>query len=368
VSVDKLPSGKYRVRYYVDGVRKSKTFTLKGDAQRFDRDVHRAIERGELDRSDADLQTLAELAAEHMAAVKGELSARTLASYRSLWSAHVDARILGRDDRQWHHAIAEAPLRLLNAKAIEQWRNERIKDGAGEQSIRKTLALMKTMLDRAMRDETISSNPANLVKKPSGKRRGAAVVIAPEKVEQIRSRLDAEGSALVSLLAYSGVRPGEALALSWSDVGEKTLRIEHATAPDGSLKATKTEAARNVVLLKPLADDLKAWKRQTNGSPLVFDHGGHGWTQDDWRNWRKRKFGAAAKAAGVSISRAYDLRHSIASLWLQEGISVVQVAAWLGNDPTVTYGTYAHVIAELNPRDRTSATRRITKARSVTHS
>jgi site-specific recombinase XerC len=54
---------------------------------------------------------------------------------------------------------------------IEQWRDERLAAGAGAQSIRKLLALLKTMLDRALRDETIKSNPANLVKKPSGKRR-----------------------------------------------------------------------------------------------------------------------------------------------------------------------------------------------------
>ena len=61
MSIDKLPSGKWRVRYYIEGSRRSKAFTLKRDAEKFDRDIRRAIETGEIDSSDADLQTLAEL-------------------------------------------------------------------------------------------------------------------------------------------------------------------------------------------------------------------------------------------------------------------------------------------------------------------
>jgi integrase len=366
VSVDRLPSGRYRVRYYVGGKQRPKTFTLKRDAEKFDRDVHRAIETGELDATEADLQTLAELAAEYMGTAKLELEARTFTGYRDVWAAHIDARILGRADRQWHHAIAETPLRLLTPKVIESWRNERINDGAGQTSIRKAMVVMQAMLDQALRDEKIKSNAARLVKKPSGKRKGSIQIVTPEQIEKIRAKLDDEGRMIVSVLAYAGLRPGEALALRWSDVGAKTLRVEQGSDPDGSAKETKTGAQRNVILLKPLAADLAAWRKSQNGSPLVF---ARGWSENDWRNWRKRKFVPAAAAAGVEIQRAYDLRHSIASLWLHEGINPVQVAAWLGHNVSETFKTYAHVIAELDPTDRTPATKRITTARrAVTHS
>jgi len=46
----------------------------------------------------------------------------------------------------------------------------------------------------------------------------------------------------------------------------------------------------------------------------------------------------------------------------------VQVAQWLGHNPGMTFTTYAHVIADLDPKDRTPAERMITKARrAVTH-
>jgi integrase len=190
------------------------------------------------------------------------------------------------------------------------------------------------------------------------------VTLPPEKVEQIRAKLDAEGKALVSVLAYSGVRPGVALSLRWSDVGTKTLRIEGGTDPDGSTKETKTGPARSVILLPPLAADLKAWKRAApKGATLVFSKDGGAWTEHDWRNWRKRRFVKAAEGAGVPIKRAYDLRGSIASLWLQQGVNPVQAAAWLGHDVATLYRDYARVIAELDPDDKTTATARITAAR-----
>jgi integrase len=366
VSIDKLPSGKYRVRWYLDGERKSRAFTLRRDAQQFDRDVHRAIERGELDASDADLQTLAELAAEYMASARRALEARTFAGYRNVWAAHVDARVLGKPDRQWHHPIADTSLRLLKPRVVEEWRDERALAGGGETSIRKAMIVMQAALDRALRDEKIATNPVRAVKKPSGRRKGSVTVVTPEQVEKIRAKLDAEGSALVSVLAYAGLRPSEALALRWPDIGKKTIRVERAIDLDGSAKDTKTGAERSVVLLKPLAADLKTWRVTQNGSELVFARDGRAWSETRWRNWRRRKFKAAS--AGSDIRRPYDLRHSIASLWLHEGANPVQVAAWLGHNVSETFKTYAHVLGELDPSDRTSAADRIEAARAVTRS
>jgi integrase len=371
VSVDKLPSGKWRVRWRVGNKRLSKSFTLKGDAHKHAHEMRRALETGTIDTRDADLQTLAELAGEYMAAKRIELEDKTFYGYRDVWAAHVDARILNKTDRKWHHEIAELPLRAFTPTVIEDWRNERLAEGAGKQSIRKVMVVMQGMCERAIRDKKMQANPVKLVKKPSGKRQGAVLVITPQSVEQIRSGLDEmTDKTMVSLLAYSGIRPGEARALRWEHVGAKSLRIEWGSAPDGKPKRTKTEHERTVRLLEPLAADLKAFKASL-GKPsadmLIFDRGGIGWTEDDWRNWRKREFKTAATNAGVNIKRGYDLRHSIASLWLHEGINPVQVAAWLGHNVSETYKTYAHVLAELDPADRTPADQRIIEARSVTH-
>ncbi len=59
-------------------------------------------------------------------------------------------------------------------------------------------------------------NPVKLVRKPSGRRKRAIVVLSPVQVEAVRQALigsDRAGDAtLVSVLAYAGLRPQEALA------------------------------------------------------------------------------------------------------------------------------------------------------------
>ena len=51
------------------------------------------------------------------------------------------------------------------------------------------------------------------------------------------------------------------------------------------------------------------------------------WRDHDWKNWRRRIFEPAAKAAGLERVRPYDLRHSFASLLIHEGrLSIVWIS------------------------------------------
>jgi integrase len=185
-----------------------------------------------------------DLAAEHMASAKRELETRTFNGYRDVWAAHVDSRILGREDRQWHHSIADTSLRMLTPSVIEAWRNERLEAGAGATSIRKVMVVMLSMLEHAKRDRKVTFNAAREVRKPSGKRKGSVSVVPPDKIEQIRAKLDAEGKALVSVLAYAGVRPGEALSLRCLTLASKPC--ESSKAPTRTARLRKRRPARTV--------------------------------------------------------------------------------------------------------------------------
>jgi integrase len=71
-----------------------------------------------------------------------------------------------------------------------------------------------------------------------------------------------------------------------------------------------------------------------------------------------------AEAVGINGARPYDLRHAFASLLIHEGrLSVVDIAAQLGHNPTVCLDTYAHVMAEQRGAEPVSAEREILLAR-----
>jgi integrase len=80
---------------------------------------------------------------------------------------------------------------------------------------------------------------------------------------------------------------------------------------------------------------------------LLFSWRDGGVRQDhDWRNWRTRVFQPAAKAAGLVHARPYDLRGSFASLLIQEGKNVVDVAKQLGHTPETCLRYYARLFDE----------------------
>jgi integrase len=235
----------------------------------------------------------------------------------------------------------------------------------------KTLSLLQGGLGRAVIWRRIALNPVSAIKKPSQRRKHVVHPVSPETVEAIRTVLLRDDrlrdATLVSVLAYAGLRPGEALALRWADIGDRTILVERAVSL-GDFKATKTGQTRSVRLLPQLVADLRKW-RLKSGMPddaaLVFPAwNGRPWDDEDWRNWRRRIFAPAAKAAGLSGFRPYDLRHSFVSLLIAEGRSVVEVAKQAGHSPTMTLATYGHVMEELDTTQRRSAEDLIREARS----
>lgn len=201
------------------------------------------------------------------------------------------------------------------------------------------------MLRHAAEAEAIPANPLALVRAPRAEHREQVRPLAPATVERIRAALDAERAAIVSVLAYAGLRPGELRALRWGDVRERTILVQRGADPDGKAKATKTRAVRTVRLVAPLAADLREW-RMASGRPgdeaLVFPgRDGDAWTKDDWDVFRRRGWSTACRRAGLDgTPRPYDLRHSFASLLLAEGRTVHYVAAQLGHSPVLTLSTY----------------------------
>src|SRR5207302_3998981 len=81
---------------------------------------------------------------------------------------------------------------------------------------------------RAVEAQRIPTNPARAVRKAPPKPRRAVRPLPPSSVERVRHVLGKRDATLISVLAYAGLRPGEALALRWGDVADGTLIVERA--------------------------------------------------------------------------------------------------------------------------------------------
>jgi integrase len=225
------------------------------------------------------------------------------------------------------------------------------------------------------------------VPKPPATRQRLPRPFPPLVIERIREVMrrretrDPTGLAigdacLVSVLSYAGLRPSEALALTFGDIDKRTVGVEKAIA-DGEERQTKTGVARSVPLIAPLADDLREWREARDDPPdeaLVFPSSGGGyWSRAGSNNWRRRVWTPTVRAlaatdpalAALATARPYDCRGSFVSLHLRAGASPLEVAPWAGHSPQVMYHHYAGVIEELVGEPRLAAEEQIARARAT---
>jgi integrase len=346
MSVEKLkrPGGEvvWRVRWRQHGRNRARTFSTRRDAADFDAEVRRQRRAGSLAALDAGIETLGEyVTGAWVDTHASTLAPKTRLHYASLYDHHL------------RPYLAAIPLRDISPETIGRWQADRLAAGAGPVAVRHAMDLLGSVLEHAFVSGRIPENPVRRVKKARLPRRNEVQALAPTTIEAMRSALGMRDATLISVLAYAGLRPGEALGLRWGDIRERTILIQRSVSL-GEETDTKTRQHRTVRLLAPLAADLREW-RLAAGRPddteLVFPgKDGRPWIQAAYQSWRRRAFRRASLAAGLTHARPYDLRHSFASLLLHEGRSVIYVARQLGHDARLTLTRYGHVIDELETR------------------
>ncbi|MGZ4288677.1 MAG: tyrosine-type recombinase/integrase [Solirubrobacteraceae bacterium] len=352
----------YRVRYRdAAGNRRSREFDTAEDALDFRAQVRLLRRQGDLRALDAGSERLADFAADWWELYAGRhLSISTLDTYKSIWNVHVNPR------------LGHLELRQITPLTLEHFAAELADDGVGAATIRKAMSMLQGMLGRAVAWNRLRTNPAPAARKPSAPRQRAIQPLAPAAVERLRQRLlqnpghGLRDATLISVLAYSGQRPQETLALGWSNVRLNTLLIERKLVRGELVPGQKNKRTiRTVNLLKPLADDLAAYAQQTGSEGLVFPKpNGEPWLDHDFRNWRKRVFRPAAEACGFVALRPYDLRHSYASLLIHEGRPLMEIANQLGHSVETLLRHYAHLIAEMAGQPPIRAEQAILAART----
>ncbi len=167
----------WEVRWRDSGRNRSRVFDRKRDAENFDLEVRRRAQIGELDLVQAGRETPAEFAQEWWGHHAVTLEEKTQLVYADLWDRHVLPR------------IGQLPLRRITPELVEKYMSELRAAGVPDPTIRKTLALIQTVLQRAVVWRRISSNPVAAVKKPSQSRRVAISPPSPARVEAMRADL-----------------------------------------------------------------------------------------------------------------------------------------------------------------------------------
>lgn len=178
-------------------------------------------------------------------------------------------------------------------------------------------------------------------------------------LECIKDEYNNKVYTLFRLLAYSGMRKSEALALTWKDIDFKKneIRITKAIGRGKDsklyLKPTKTEQDRTIKMDKATMTILKEWKQQQSQEllalgyntlqtkQLVFSNNRNTFIQPTMTNkWLKR----VLTKYGLPSLTTHGLRHTHCSLLFESGAKMKVVQNRLGHkDIKTTMNIYAHV-------------------------
>lgn len=357
MSVHKQPSGRWVVRWREGSRNRSKTFDRKRDADFFDAKVRRERQLGEVVPQRTGGVTLSDFMAEWVTTRSG-LTEGTEKNQLYLIDAYIGPH------------IGHIPVRELRSETLETWRRDRLAEvedkGKGHASLAKVISILQQALDKAVTFELLRANPVTHLERPASKKR-IPVPATPEQVEAIRAwflERERYGDAtLVSLLAYAGLRPGEAVGtgrsqgLRWSDIDKTSITVY----------AGKKQQLRIIRPPRQVFTDLNAWKL---ASPSPFElvwprrKDGERWTKWDLDNWRDRFFAKAAEAIGRPGLIPYDLRHSRASILAAEGKPITEAAYEMGHSPQMFLSTYAHLIEQARDRKHVDIEQWIAEARA----
>lgn len=205
--MNKNGTASYSVRFREGGSNRRRSFANKKDAEAFEAQTRLAARQGTLRLLDAGKVTLGEFAESWWEQyVIPRFATSTIHSYALAWNLHVLPY------------LGERQLREITPRVIEEWRFQLVQNGVGAPTVRKSMAVVQSCLQRAIIWGELQTSPAREVRKPSAKRSREVRMVTPAEVEAIRHHLTANGkhrdATLVSVLAYAGLRPAEALALN----------------------------------------------------------------------------------------------------------------------------------------------------------
>ena len=139
-------------------------------------------------------------------------------------------------------------------------------------------------------------------------------------------------TAYIALLIYTGCRAGELITLQWENV----------FLDDGYLIIRNSLSKNKKTVYKPLNSQavqiLQALKDSKLSSEWVFVNVN---TATHYKNFRK-PWANVLQMSNLNI-RLHDLRHTFASLLVQQGVPIYHVSQLLGHSDTRITQRYAHL-------------------------
>ncbi|ALU38462.1 integrase [Kocuria flava] len=340
---------RYRVRFrkpdHSEGSKRG--FKTRRDAQAYASALETSKNRGEYVDASAGRVTVGELGPEWVER-KRVLKPSSFRPLEAAWRNHVEP--------EW----GRRPVASIRTTEVQAWVT-RLSTGderavpplrpKSATTVVRAYGVLAGILDDAVKDRRLSVNPARGVSDLPRKRRKPHVYLSHELVHAVADA--SKHPALVLVLAYCGLRWGEAVALRVGDVDMLARRLHvHRNAVElgGRIHegTPKGHKARSVPFPRFLGELLRDQVAGKGPDDLLFPgpDGAHmrsARVHKDNHSW----FAAALEAAGAPRITPHDLRHTAAAFAVSAGANVKAVQRMLGHSSAaMTLDVYADLFDE----------------------
>ena len=237
--------------------------------------------------------------------------------------------------------------KLLAEGRVERIEAQKQPKGLSAKTVRNIHQIISSALKLANEQRLIARNPADGCALPKAEHKEMQTLPIEQLTSFLREAKDSGVFALYYIDLTTGLRRGELLGLKWSDIDlEKgDLRVQRQIGRiDGKIIEMPLKT-KNAYRTLPLSADaisvLKMQKCKVGNSEWVFPSPTGGpMSPDSVLHMLHR----VLKRAGLPKVRFHDLRHTFATLALQNGVDIKTVSGMLGHfSAGFTLDTYAHV-------------------------
>jgi integrase len=285
-------------------------------------------------------------------------------------------------------ALGDEHCKELQPAQIQAFINSIAAQGYKRTAVQRPLDILRMLFDWLITSENtgVTFNPCTAVKLPGGLKQERRNIAARDDVEKIKAGLALDFGLFAYLLLYTGLRKGEALALTYNDFDFNAMEIRVNKAVSWQpnkpvIKEPKTAAGvRSVPILTPLANALpKKW----TGYLFSSDGGKTPLTQQEYR----LRWDGYCKAAGLCDIRVeehkskgennrtykktiytprivpHQLRHEFATLCLDAGLDAADTQEIMGHASiTTTQQTYQHITNSRRKKSTSKLDKFVTEA------
>ena len=265
-------------------------------------------------------------------------------------------------------AIGNIPLNKLTTRDLQKLYNDLMENGRIDRksghgnpglsstTVRSLHLMLHNAFERAVKERLILRNPTEDCIAPKIQK-FEMQILQPEHIKEYLNAANARGLLpMFYLELVSGLRKGELTALLWSDldIQNRTISVSKQASWDTEhqliLSRPKTgNSIREVSIPQDAVELLKQEHAKHPDNPWMFPSGrtGEMYHPDSVVTLHKR----ILKDAGLEHIRFHDLRHTFATLALQNGVDVKTVSSMLGHyDAGFTLRTYTHATRQMQQK------------------